>query len=59
MEALNANWHRQHPMMKNPSLEKRLRWHLAHARACGCRGIPQSLLVEIRRRGLGPAKRRR
>jgi hypothetical protein len=31
-------------MPKNAALEQRIRWHLAHAKACGCRGIPKSVL---------------
>jgi hypothetical protein len=45
---LNAKWHRQHVMPKNPSMAQRLRWHVAHARACGCRPMPQSVAAELR-----------
>ena len=41
---LNAAWHRRNRMPRNASLYQRVVWHLAHARACGCRPIPQSVL---------------
>lgn len=34
---MNASWHRAHPMPKNATLEQRVRWHVSHAPACGCR----------------------
>jgi hypothetical protein len=53
--ALNATWHRAHPMPKNPSMEERIRWHEEHAKECGCRPIPRTLLKEIRKRGKRPS----
>jgi hypothetical protein len=47
---INADWHRAHPMPKNPSPEDRLLWHGAHAAACACRPIPAALKAEIGRR---------
>ena len=41
---LNAAWHKRNPMPRNPTLNQRVTWHLAHARACGCRPIPKSVL---------------
>jgi uncharacterized protein YdhG (YjbR/CyaY superfamily) len=41
---LNAAWHRQNRMPRRASLYQRAVWHLAHARACGCRPIPKSVL---------------
>jgi GNAT superfamily N-acetyltransferase len=40
---LNAAWHRDHPLPRNASDPERLRWHLAHRDACGCRPIPPTL----------------
>lgn len=37
-------------MPKNPSMEQRIEWHLAHVQNCACRGIPPKLLEEIRKR---------
>jgi hypothetical protein len=48
---LNGAWHQKHPMPKNPTLEERVDWHLAHNKACGCREIPETVLAELRRRG--------
>jgi hypothetical protein len=49
--ALNADWHRAHPMPKKPTAEERLLWHEEHARVCGCRKPSPKLeawLVEAR-----------
>lgn len=54
MGKINAAWHEAHPMPKNPSLDERVDWHLAHAAACGCRGLPASILAELARRGIAP-----
>jgi hypothetical protein len=48
---MNAAWHARHPMPKNASLDQRVRWHLAHAKACGCRKIPKTVIAELRARG--------
>jgi hypothetical protein len=37
-------------MPKRPTLAQRVDWHLAHAKACGCREIPKTVLAELRRR---------
>jgi len=39
--------------------QQRLRWHLAHAKACGCRKLTASMLRELRRRAQKPAAKRR
>jgi hypothetical protein len=49
---INASWHRANPMPKNATLDERVVWHLAHARACGCRAIPATVRRELTRRGL-------
>jgi hypothetical protein len=48
---INRPWHQKHPMPKRPSLEQRVDWHLTHAKACGCREIPKTVMAELRRRG--------
>jgi hypothetical protein len=48
---MNATWHKKHPMPKKPTLDERVQWHLAHAKACGCREIPKTVIAELRRRG--------
>lgn len=47
--ALNREWHQAHRMPKNATQAQRLRWHIAHARHCGCRQMPESLKREIAR----------
>lgn len=44
MGKTNKSWHEQHRMPKHPTLQQRIEWHLAHAKACGCRPIPASIL---------------
>jgi hypothetical protein len=56
---LNATWHRANRMPKNASLDQRITWHLAHARACACRTLPAGILKELKRRGIKPPPRRR
>ena len=45
---LNAAWHHAHRMPKNPTLEQRIAWHLAHAQACACRPMPASVLAALK-----------
>jgi hypothetical protein len=55
---INATWHKQHPMPPRATPEQRLRWHLAHEKACGCRKLTAAMLRELRRRVREPSKRR-
>jgi predicted CoA-binding protein len=45
---INEAWHNQHRMPENPSREQRVSWHLEHARACGCRPVPEDLADDVR-----------
>ena len=47
---INAKWHSRNIMSKNATLDQRVRWHVKHAEACGCRKMPTSMAAEIRRR---------
>jgi hypothetical protein len=47
---INATWHRQHPMPPRATADQRLRWHLTHAKACGCRKLTAAQLAELRRK---------
>ncbi len=58
MSRINADWHTKHPMPKNASMDERIRWHVAHARTCGCREIPKTVLAEMERRGMPIPDRR-
>jgi len=40
---INKEWHLKNKMPKNATLEHRIAWHLAHAKACSCRPIPPKL----------------
>ena len=69
MAKLNAVWHEKHPLPRSPTMAQRVKWHVAHANACACRDIPETVLTELRLRGipvprrpgntgLGPSRRR-
>ncbi len=45
---LNAEWHKQHRMPKNPTFEERMRWHVEHAKQCGCRPMPAKIRAATR-----------
>jgi hypothetical protein len=47
---VNKSWHRSHPMPINPTMDQRIAWHVAHARACTCREMPARILAELRKR---------
>lgn len=56
--ALNREWHDAHPMPPNASMDQRVEWHLEHARQCGCRDIPATVVKELTSRGIPvPARR--
>ena len=55
---MNARWHAAHVMPKRATLAERVRWHLAHAKQCGCRAMPATIVAELRRRGVDVPKRR-
>lgn len=54
--ALNKAWHRDHPMPPKASREQRIEWHAAHATACGCRAIPESIRPDVEKRLKPPLK---
>lgn len=41
MAKINAKWHKNHRMPKNPSLEERIKWHAEHSKNCSCRPMPK------------------
>jgi len=57
MEKLNATWHLKHPMPRNASLEQRVKWHIGHAKACGCREVPKTILAEFKTRRIAVPNR--
>jgi hypothetical protein len=44
--ALNKEWHQLNRMPPRATREQRIKWHIAHARLCGCREIPESIRPE-------------
>jgi hypothetical protein len=54
MSKPNAAWHRRNPMPPDATMDQRVKWHLAHAKACGCREIPRTVLTELKARGVTP-----
>jgi hypothetical protein len=45
--ALNKEWHRLNRMPPRATREQRIKWHVAHARVCGCREIPESIRPDV------------
>ena len=46
--SINKAWHEKHKMPKNPAEAEKRKWHLAHAKHCGCRPLPEKYKTEIR-----------
>jgi hypothetical protein len=46
---LNREWHAANRMPPKATQDQRVAWHRAHAEACGCRPIPESLRKLIKR----------
>ena len=55
---MNREWHEAHAMPKNANLQQRIDWHLAHAAACGCRDVPDSVKRALEERGNDVPKRK-
>lgn len=49
---MNVAWHAKNKMPKNPSLDQRVQWHLAHSKNCLCRPLSGKILEEIKKRKL-------
>jgi len=47
---INREWHEQHRMPANATLDQRIAWHTEHAKHCSCRPMPGKLMQEIERR---------
>ena len=52
---MNAAWHAAHPMPQKATLDQRIAWHIAHAKVCGCRAIPDKLGADMEKRGIDVA----
>ena len=44
---INKEWHAANKMPENATLAQRRAWHIAHAKNCGCRPIPDKIKQEI------------
>jgi hypothetical protein len=57
---INATWHKEHRMPARPTDTQRLEWHVAHAKACGCRKLTKTMLADLQRKAAlsAPAKSR-
>ncbi len=52
MGPMNAEWHDAHVLGPGASMDRRVEWHLEHARECGCRAVPRTVAEELGRRGI-------
>jgi hypothetical protein len=57
MSKPNASWHHKHPMPMQSTLDQRVQWHLAHAKACGCREMPPTVIAALRARRIAVPRR--
>ena len=55
---MNAEWHDEHALGQGAPLDRRVQWHLEHARECGCRAVPRTVAEELERRGIAVPGRR-
>ncbi len=55
--AINTSWHEKHRMPQNPSLTQRINWHIAHAKHCACRPMPQSVISALESKNLKTCSR--
>jgi predicted DNA-binding protein (MmcQ/YjbR family) len=56
-EKLNKAWHEKNRMPDRPTMKERIKWHLDHVGNCGCRPIPNRVLEEIKKQGIGIPER--
>jgi hypothetical protein len=47
---MDKAWHAAHPLAPGASEEERMRWHRLHTSGCGCRDLPASVRLLLRRR---------
>ena len=45
---MNTDWHNEHVLGSNASMDERVRWHLQHAEKCACRPIPKDVQDAIK-----------
>jgi hypothetical protein len=54
--SLNAEWHKKNRMPQRATLSQRVKWHLEHAKECGCRSIPKNIVDAILERFDSPGE---
>jgi hypothetical protein len=47
---INKAWHEKNRMPKNPTIDQRVEWHIAHQLHCQCREMPEKIKQEIKKR---------
>ncbi|MGC3962114.1 MAG: hypothetical protein QM803_02005 [Rhodocyclaceae bacterium] len=52
MAVINREWHAHNRMPERATLDERVAWHLAHSAHCACRQMPESIRLELDRRGI-------
>lgn len=52
---IEVDWHSTNPIPRSATLDERVKWHVEHQTKCGCREIPKSILVELKKRGMAAA----
>jgi len=57
--AINAGWHKRHPMPKRPTMGERIAWHVEHQKRCACRPIPLALQEQTPTGATGKSSLRR
>jgi hypothetical protein len=49
---VNIAWHECHTMVKDPSVDQEILWHIAHKQHCGCSEIPARIQRLMAARGV-------
>jgi len=44
---INETWHKRNRMPLRPSAAQRFKWHVTHAKACGCRKLTPAMLRRL------------
>ena len=47
--AINTDWHKKNRMIKNPTEEQRIQWHINHTVNCDCRKPSEKMMEEIKK----------
>lgn len=47
MAKANRKWHDKNKLSKGATTKERVKWHQAHAKACGCRPMPAKIQRSI------------